>query len=75
MTPDFSAADPATWPLTLTVDQIAAIYQRPVGGIKKACSQHRFHPAPFQKPYRWRKADVLRDLQSGREVPPIRRVS
>jgi hypothetical protein len=69
MTPEFNAADPATWPLVLTADQVAAIYQRPVGGIKKACQQHRFVPAPFQRrPTRWRKADVLRDVEGGRAV-------
>jgi hypothetical protein len=69
MTPDFNATDPATWPLVLTADQVAAIYQRPVGGLKKACQQHRFVPAPYQRqPYRWRKADVLRDVEGGRGV-------
>jgi hypothetical protein len=75
MTPDFDATDPATWPVVLTADQVAAIYQRPVGGLKKACQLHRCHPAPFQKPYRWRKADVLRDLATGRDTPPYRRIA
>jgi hypothetical protein len=72
MTPDFNATDSDTWPLILTPEQIAAIYQRPVGGIKKAVQQHRFHPAPklgpsgYERPLRWRKVDVLRDIQTGR---------
>ena len=69
MTPDFNVADDATWPLVLTADQVAAIYQRPVGGIKKACQERRFVPAPFQKhPWRWRKADVLRDVSGARFI-------
>jgi len=75
VTPVFNAADPTTWPLTLTADQVAAIYQRSVGGLKKACQRHRFHPAPFTRPYRWRKADVLRDLATGRDVPAFKRAS
>ena len=75
MTPDFSVTDVATWPVVLTADQIAAIYQRSVGGIKKACQQHRFIPAPFQRqPYRWRKSDVVRHVERG-GPHPIRRAS
>lgn len=63
MTPPFNACDPATWPATLTAEQVAAIYQRKVGGLKKSCQSHTFVPAPFQaKPYRWRKTDVQRHV-------------
>lgn len=63
MTPEFSAADPETWPVVLTPAHIGAIYQRSVGGILKACQLGRFIPAPYKKnPSRWRKADVLRDV-------------
>lgn len=65
----FDPIDESTWLPTLTADQIAAIWQRPVGGIKKACQQGRFIPAPFQvQPYRWRKADVVRHLRVDRTV-------
>lgn len=64
MTPDFNAADTTTWPMALTADQVAAIYQRRVGGLKKACQQHRFVPAPFLvQPYRWRKVDCPSPLR------------
>lgn len=64
MIADFDPRDPSTWLPTLTAEQVAAIYQRPVGGIKKSCQLGRFHPAPFQtKPYRWRKSAVLRDVE------------
>jgi len=76
MTPDFNTADSSTWPLTLTAEQVAAIYQRPVGGLKKACQTHRFVPAPFRThPLRWRRADVLRDVEGARASAHLRRVS
>lgn len=68
MTP-FTPLDHASWPLALTVEQVAAIYQRAVGGVKKACQQHRFIPAPYKtRPYRWRKVDVERDLFGTRSL-------
>jgi hypothetical protein len=74
MMPDFNIADSSTWPAVLTVDQVAEIYRRPVGGVRKACQQHRFVPAPFQThPYRFRKTDVVRDVEGGRAA--LRRVS
>lgn len=61
--PVFSITNSATWPVCLTPEQIAAIYQRTVAAVKKACQQGRFVPAPFEvHPYRWRKCDVLRHL-------------
>lgn len=67
MTPDFNALEPATWPLVLTLAQVAAIYQRSVGGLRKATQRHAFLPAHYRvKPYRWRKSDVLRDIEGPR---------
>lgn len=72
MTPDFNAADISTWTVTLTAEQVAAIYQRPLGGIKKACQLKTFVPAPFLvHPYRWRKADVLRHVDGGRALRQV----
>lgn len=72
----FSPCDVSTWPLLLTADQIAAIWQRPVGGIKKQCQHNAFLPAPCEKqPYRWRKVDVVRYLEGGRIPAALRRVS
>jgi hypothetical protein len=63
----FDITDSSTWPVVLTAEQVAAIYQRPVGGVKKACQLHRFVPAPFQvRPFRFRKTDVTRHLEGGR---------
>ncbi len=76
MTPDFNIADSSTWPLVLTPDHISAIYARSVGAIKKACQLHKFQPAPFEThPLRWRRADVLRQLDQGRASSHLRRVS
>lgn len=70
----FTATDSSTWPATLTADQIAAIYQRKVGGIKKACQQGLFQPRPFHKqPWRWRKVDVLRHVEGARGGSLLRR--
>lgn len=74
MTPDFNIADTSTWPCVLTAEHVAAIYQRSVGGLKKACQLHKFQPKPFQTfPYRWRRADVLRDVEGGRLTLSMRR--
>lgn len=57
----FNPLDPNTWPQMLTLKQVAAIWQRPVGGIRKQLQRHTFQPAPKVKhPYRFRKCDVLR---------------
>lgn len=70
----FDITDESTWPIVLTLAQVSAIYQRPAGGIAKACQLSRFVPAPFQKqPYRWRRSDLLRHLEGGRG--PLRRAS
>ena len=72
MTP-FSPCDPGTWPVTLTAEQVAAIYQRSVAAVKKACQRGRFVPAPYKKlPYRWRKADVERDAIGARGMSLMR---
>ncbi len=74
MSPDFSVADTATWPMVLSVAQVAAIYGRQVGGVAKHCQQGRFVPAPFlTRPFRFRKADVVRHVEGGRSS--LRRVS
>lgn len=67
MTANFSPCDPATWPVVLTAEEVAAVYRREVGGLRKACQAHGFVPAPFQThPYRWRKVDVLRHVEGAR---------
>lgn len=61
----FTPTDPATWPAVLTADEVAAIFRRAVGGLKKAVQRGGFVPAPFQvKPYRWRKSDIQRVVRA-----------
>ncbi len=64
----FDVTNTATWPVVLTVEHISAIYGgRSVLGIKKACQQHKFLPAPYRtRPYLWRRAAVLRDVEGAR---------
>lgn len=55
--------DRATWPELLTLSEVAAIYRRGLWGLRKDLQARTFVPAPFlTRPYRWRKADVLRHL-------------
>lgn len=71
--PAFTATDPATWPATLDVYMVAAIYPtRTVSGIRKSVQARTFVPAPIfdggkvRRPYCWRKADILRDVEGAR---------
>ncbi len=67
MTPVFNTADTDTWPVLLSLEHVAEIWQRKPRGIAHSCQQGRFIPAPIsKKPYRWRRVDVLRFLQDGR---------
>ena len=67
MSPAFNVADMSTWPAILTAEETAAILRRKVGGLKKACQGGMVQPAPYQtNPYRWRRSDVVRFVESGR---------
>lgn len=70
MTPAFNRCDPSTWGAVLTIKEIALIYTRSVPAIRKALqpsSGRVFTPRPYQRhPYRWRKVDVLRDVEGAR---------
>jgi hypothetical protein len=74
----FDPLDSATWAPTLTLQQVALIYQRTPNAIRHALTpkaKRLFAPAPFQKhPMRWRKADVLRDVEGARGMS-LRRAS
>ncbi len=71
----FDPRDVATWPITLTVDELSAIYRRSVGGIRKAVQQRRFYPLPFQrKPYLWRRDDVRQHVERQSPSSHLRRV-
>lgn len=67
MTPDFDATSSASWPMVMSIDHVSALYGRTVKAIRAHCEQGRFTPAPFlNRPYRWRKADVLRHVEGAR---------
>jgi hypothetical protein len=67
MTPEFSVADQSTWPLVMFIEQIAELYGRSAKAIRTHCDQGRFIPAPFiNRPYRWRRADVVRHVEGAR---------
>lgn len=76
----FSSCHTATWPVVLTAAQIAAIFQRAVGGIRKSVQQRTFQPAPIltdagtvAHPLRWRRCDVLRHVEGARGFGGLRR--
>jgi hypothetical protein len=71
----FNPIDTATWPAVLTPEHVAEIYTRSVVSLKKACQRGTFQPAPYKvKPYRWRRVDVLRDVEGQRGFGQLRRV-
>jgi hypothetical protein len=50
-------------PVTLVVDDIISVYRRSRTTILREVRAGIFQPPPFDaRPYRWRKEDVLRDL-------------
>lgn len=71
MTP-FDPHNASTWPASLTLAQVAAIYQRTVEAVRcalKPTAKHLFRPAPHKThPYRWRREDVMRDLFPARKA-------
>ncbi|HYE87396.1 MAG TPA: hypothetical protein VEA16_13635 [Vicinamibacterales bacterium] len=76
MTPEFNACDPATWPVLLTTEQIAAVMQLAVPTVRKRAAKGLMVPAPIpnQTPRRWRKVDVLRHVDGGARGQSLRRV-
>ncbi len=71
----FDAADPSSWPITLTVAEIAQIYRRTPSAVRKSSQRHQFHPAPFKgpRPYLWRRVDVMRDVEGARGISSLRK--
>lgn len=66
----FTPNDTRTWPTVLTLEQVAEIYGTTPQAIQHRCkpsARNRFTPIPFKRyPPRWRKADVLRDVEGAR---------
>ncbi len=64
----------STLPVLLTLTEMAALYRVSPLTIRRALSACTFRPLPFEKyPYRWRRADVLRDLEHCRPQQRTRR--
>lgn len=62
--PPIDLARPDSWPVVLTLPEVACIIARKVGGIRKDLAHDTFVPAPFaEHPYRWRREDVTRWLR------------
>jgi hypothetical protein len=54
-------------PVILTLKEMSAIYRVSPLTIRRALSLDTFRPLPFEKyPYRWLRADVVRDLATRR---------
>ena len=51
-----------TWPVLLTVQQVAAIVQTTVSTVNRRVAVGQFRPMPAQDilPRRWRRTDLLR---------------
>ena len=59
----FDPRNPATWNVTLTTEQVAAIYQKTPNALRKLCQRHVFVPAPYRtRPYLWRRIHVEIDV-------------
>jgi predicted DNA-binding transcriptional regulator AlpA len=59
------SADRTTWPEVLTLAEVADVLRLSVHTIRRRCADRTMVPAPARelgRPYRWRKADVLRVL-------------
>lgn len=64
----FDAADPSTWPVTLTVNHIAPIFHKSPKAVWAAIKHGRFpvSPIPNARPMLWRRSDVLRVVEGSR---------
>jgi hypothetical protein len=53
--------NPASWPVTLTLHDVALIDGRSVDTIRRHVMAGAFEPMPMKgKPLRWRRMDVVR---------------
>jgi hypothetical protein len=64
----------ANLPVILTLDEMAALYRVSPLTIRRGLAMNTFRPLPFKKyPYRWQRADVLRELERPQPKLPTRR--
>lgn len=74
----FDPLDAKTWPVLLTVQEVAAITRRSVDRIRELCVVGQFQPAPIEgggkgKRYLWRRHEVERAVFG--QTAALRRVS
>ena len=66
-------SDLSLLPALLTISEVAAVYRISVATIRRGLQNGTFHPRPWDKyPYRWRREDVLADLDRPRAEQPRR---
>lgn len=63
MTPPAPVSNLSSLPFILTLREVAAIYRLSDRTIRRDLERNEFRPMPYDKyPYRWRRDDVIRDL-------------
>jgi hypothetical protein len=61
-------------PVICTLNEVAGVYRVSPLTIRRGLSLNTFRPLPFKKyPYRWLRADILRDLETRNPKLPTRR--
>jgi len=52
-------------PVICRIAEVAAVYRVAAVTIRRGLQNNEFRPIPFEKyPYRWRREDIIRDLQT-----------
>ena len=65
--PKLAIVDLQQLPVILRLSEMALLYRVSPLTIRRGLQQNTFRPLPFEKyPYRWRRDDVIRDLQTVR---------
>lgn len=64
----FNPDDSSTWPVTLTVQHIGAIFHKTPNGVRRSVARGRFPvtPIPHSHPLLWRRVDVIRIVEGVR---------
>jgi len=71
---DFPITDLGKLPVILTMAEMSGLYRISKRTIQRQLQTDEFQPLPYAKyPYRWRKEDVIRDLQTRRVQQKMRR--
>lgn len=66
--------DFAQLPVLLTIAEVSALYRVSPLTIRRRLSTNEFRPLPWEKyPYRWRKDDIKRDIETRRPKLKTRR--